>query len=59
MGGLLALEAFKVGSNRWILSIGVIQGHIQGDSIWDGLYRLGEPSKGYHLEVRAATYFFW
>ena len=33
VGVLLAAEAFKVGSNTWILSIGVIQGHIQGDSI--------------------------
>ena len=30
---LLALEAFKVGSKVWVLTIGVLEGNPEGDSI--------------------------
>ena len=33
VGGLLALEAFKVGSKEWVLTIGVLEVHPEGDSI--------------------------
>ena len=33
VGKLLALEAFKVGSKVWVLTIGVLEGNPEGDSI--------------------------
>ena len=33
MGGLLALEAFKVGSKVWVLTIGVLEVNPEGDSV--------------------------
>ena len=33
----LALEAFKVGSKVWVLTIGVLEVNPEGDSVWDGL----------------------
>ena len=33
VGGLLASEAFKVGSKVWVLTIGVLEVNPEGDSI--------------------------
>ena len=37
----LALAAFKVGSKVWVRYFRVIEGHPEGDSVWDGLWRPG------------------
>ena len=37
----LVLEAFKVGSKVWVRCIRVIEGHTEGVSVWDGLWRPG------------------
>ena len=39
---LLAPAAFKVGSKVWVRYLGVIEGHTEGVSVWDGLWRPGE-----------------
>ena len=37
----LAPVAFKVGSKVWVRCLRVIEGHTEGDSVWDGLWRPG------------------
>ena len=35
----MASEAFKAGSKVWVRCLRVIEGHTEGVSVWDGLWR--------------------
>ena len=37
----MAPGAFKVGSKVWVRCLRVIEGHTEGVSVWDGLWRPG------------------